>query len=68
MTDTPVSLREQIAVAERRVQLEKLHLKVAAQGLRSSALAVASGPITLIALFVAAGIAGSVGGRRLARH
>lgn len=68
MTDTPVSLREQIAVAERRVQLEKLRLKVAAQGLRSSALAVASGPIALIALFVAAGVAGSVGGRKLARH
>lgn len=68
MTDTPASLREQIAAAERRVQLEKLHLKIAAQGLRSSALAAASGPIALIALFVAAGIAGSVGGRRLARH
>lgn len=68
MTRTSVSLPEQIAVAERRVQLEKLHLKVAVQGLRSSALTVVSGPIGLIALFVAAGVAGSVGGRKLARH
>ena len=68
MTGTAVSLRDQIALAERRVQLEKLQLKVAARGLRSSALAVISGPIGLIALFVAAGVAGSIGGRKLAKR
>ena len=68
MTRTAVSLRDQIALAERRVQLEKLQLKVAARGLRSSALTVVSGPIGLIALFVAAGVAGSIGGRKLARR
>jgi hypothetical protein len=63
-----VSLPEQIALVERRVQLEKLHFKVVVQDLRSSALRVAAGPIGLIALFVAAGVAGSVGGRKLTRH
>jgi hypothetical protein len=62
------SLRDQIALAERRVQLEKLQLKVAAQGLRSSALAAVSGPVGLMALFLAAAAAGSVGGRKLAKH
>jgi hypothetical protein len=68
MTGTSMSLHDQIALAEQRVRLEKLHLKIAAQGLRSSALTVVSGPIGLIALFLAAGVAGSVGGRKLARH
>jgi hypothetical protein len=68
MTGTSMSLHDEIALAEQRVRLEKLHLKIAAQGLRSSALTVVSGPIGLIALFLAAGVAGSVGGRKLARR
>ena len=68
MTGTSMSLQDQIALAEQRVRLEKLNLETAARGLRSSALTVVSGPIGLIALFVAAGVAGSVGGRKLARH
>lgn len=68
MSPASASLRDQIALAERRVQLEKLQLKVAAQGLRSSALAVVSGPIGMMALFLAAAAAGSVGGRKLAKH
>lgn len=68
MTRASPSLRDQIALAERRVQLEKLQLKVAVQGLRSSALAVVSGPIGMTALFLAAAVAASVGGRKLAKH
>ena len=68
MIHASASLRDQIALAERRVQLEKLQLKVAAQGLRSSALAAVSGPVGLMALFLAAAAAGSVGGRKLAKH
>jgi len=68
VTGTSMSLQDQIALAEQRVRLEKLNLEIAARGLRSSALTVVSGPIGLIALFVAAGVAGSVGGRKLARH
>jgi|GEM_PF-5867390 hypothetical protein len=68
MTGTSTNLREQIALAEQRVRLEKLNLRIAAHGLRSSATKVVSGPIGLTALFVAAAIAGSVGGRKLARR
>jgi hypothetical protein len=68
MTGTSMSLRAQIALAEQRLRLEKLNLRIAAYGLRSSARTVVSGPIGLIALFVAAAVAGSVGGRKLAKH
>jgi len=68
LSPASASLRDQIALAERRVQLEKLQLKVAAQGLRASALAAVSGPVGLMALFLAAAAAGSVGGRKLAKH
>jgi len=68
LSPASASLIDQIALAERRVQLEKLQLKVAAQGLRSSALAAVSGPVGLMALFLAAAAAGSVGGRKLAKH
>jgi hypothetical protein len=68
MKGTPVSLRDQIALAEQRVRLEKLNLRIAAHGLRSSASTVVSGPIGLTALFVAAAIAGSIGARKLSRR
>jgi hypothetical protein len=68
MTGTSMSLRDRIALAEQRVRLEKLNLRIAAHGLRSSARTVFSGPIGLAALFVAAAIAGAVGGRKLARR
>jgi hypothetical protein len=68
MTGTSMSLRDQIALAEQRVRLEKLNLRIAAHGLRSSASTVVSGPIGLTALFIVAAIAGSVGGRKLSRR
>jgi hypothetical protein len=68
MKGTPVSLRDQIALAEQRVRLEKLNLRIAVHGLRSSARTVVSGPIGLTALFVAAAIAGSIGARKLSRR
>ena len=68
MSGTSLSLREQIALAEQRVRLEKLNLRIAAHGLQSSARTLVSGPIGLTALFVAAAIAGSVGARKLARR
>jgi hypothetical protein len=63
-----MSLRDQIAMAEQRVRLEKLNLRINALALRSSARTVVSGPVGLIGLFVAAAVAGSVGGRKLAKH
>jgi hypothetical protein len=67
MSGRSINLRAQIALAEQRVRLEKLNLRIAAHGLQSSARIV-SGPIGLTALFVAAAIAGSVGARKLARR
>jgi hypothetical protein len=68
MTGTSMILQDQIALAEQRVRLEKLHLKVAAQGLRSSALTIVSGPIGLAALFLAAGLAGALAERKLTKR
>lgn len=61
----PLSLHDQIELAERRVRIDKLHLKMAMQGIRESTRAVITSPIGLVAVFLATGIVGALGGRKL---
>lgn len=68
MTGTSLSLPDRIGLAEQRVHLGKLQLKLAAHGLRSSARTVVSSPIGLAALFLAAGVAGALAERKLIKR
>jgi multidrug efflux pump subunit AcrB len=61
----PLSLHDQIELTERRVRIDKLHLKMAMQGVRESARAVVSSPVSLVAVFLATSIVGAVAGRKL---
>jgi hypothetical protein len=66
MTPTSRSLHDQIALAESRVRLDGLELKVAVQGLRASVGKIVSGPGGLVAIFLAAAVAGALGARKAA--
>ena len=61
---TRLGLHDQIELAESRVRIDKLHLRMALQGLRESARAVVSGPVGLVAIFLGTGIVGAIGGRK----
>jgi multidrug efflux pump subunit AcrB len=61
----PLRLHDQIELAERRVRIDKLHLKMAMQGIRESARAVVSSLVSLVAVFLATSIVGAVAGRKL---
>ena len=68
MTRTSLRLPDRIGLAEQRVQVEKLQLRFAAHGLRSSAQTIVSGPVGLAALFLAAGLAGALAERKLTKR
>jgi hypothetical protein len=65
VTPTSRSLHDQIALAENRVRLEGLELKVAVHGLRTSVRKLVSGPGGLAAIFLAAAVASAFGARKL---
>jgi hypothetical protein len=62
---TRISLHDQIEFAEKRVHIDKLHLKMRVQGIRESTRAVVSGPLGLGAVFAAFAVVGALGGRKL---
>ena len=60
-----LSLQDQIEFAEKRVHIDKLHLKMHIQGMREGTRAVISSPLGLGAVFLATGVVGALGGRKL---
>jgi hypothetical protein len=60
-----LSLHDQIEFAEKRVRLDKLNLKMRIQGIRESTRAVVSSPLGLAGVFLATGVVGALGGRKL---
>lgn len=57
-------LQHQIELAESRVRIDRLHLKIAAQGVRESARSVVSSPVGLAAIFLGTAIVGALGGKK----
>lgn len=57
-------LQHQIELAESRVRIDRMHLKIAAQGIRESARSVVSSPTGLAAIFLGTGIVGALGGKK----
>ena len=65
MKRASVTLHDQIDTVEKRVRLEKLQLTLGIRGLRTSVRDIVSGPGGVVAIFLAAAVAGFVGGRKL---
>jgi hypothetical protein len=65
MKRASVTLPDEIDIVEKRVRLEKLQLTSAVQGLRTSVRNIVSGPGGVVAIFLAAAVAGIFGGRKL---
>ena len=65
MTRPAISLHEQIDVVEGRVRLDKLRLKVAVQGIRSTTRHLISGNGGLAVIFLSAAVVGAIGARKL---
>jgi hypothetical protein len=65
MKRASVTLHDQVDIVEERVRLEKLQLTVAIRGLRASVRDIVTGPVGVVAIFVAAAGAGIFGGWKL---
>jgi hypothetical protein len=65
MKRASVTLHDQIEIVEKRVRLEKLQLTAAIQGLRTSVRNIVAGPGGVVAIFLAAAVAGIFGARKL---
>jgi len=60
-----LSLQDQIDFAEKRVHIDQLHLKMRIQGMREAMRAVVSSRLGLGVIFLATGVVGAFGGRKL---